>query len=60
MKTREEREAAFRKDLNSLLAKHDAELEPCSQWGGEITITMMGKWDENQMIQISEFTEFYL
>ncbi len=63
MQTRQEREAAFRRDLAELLAKHKAELDITDDgrpWGGHngiAVVTMMSEWDEAGN-QTAEYTEF--
>lgn len=63
MKTPADREAAFRKDLADLLAKHGADLEitddgkPYGMHTGIATVTMYSDWDDTG-VQIADFTEF--
>jgi hypothetical protein len=63
MQTPKEREAAFRRDLAELLAKHRAELEitddrkPYGLHSAEAVVTMPSEWDEDGN-QIADYTEF--
>lgn len=63
MKTQQEREEAFRRDLQTLLANHGAELEITDDgkdYGlheGIAIVTMKSQWDDAGN-QIAEYTEF--
>ena len=63
MKTRQEREEAFRRDLQELLANHGAELEITDDgkdYGlhvGIAVVIMKSEWDDAGN-QIAEYTEF--
>jgi hypothetical protein len=65
MKTPQEREAAFRRDLAELLAKHNAEIDvtddgkPWGQHSGIAVVTMMNEFDEAGN-ETAEYTEFRL
>ena len=49
MKTSKEREEAFRKDLNELLGKHEAEIDIRSSFMGYVTaeVFMSYQWDDD-------------
>ena len=63
MKTQQEREEAFRRDLQAMLANHGAELEITDDrkdYGlheGIAVVTMKNPWDDAGN-QIAEYTEF--
>ncbi len=63
MKTPDEREADFRKDLKDLLEKHKAELfitddgKAYGMHNGIAVVTMMSEYDKDGN-QTAEFTEF--
>lgn len=66
MKTRAEREAEFRKDLQELLLKHGAELhitddgKPCGMHSSICRVEMEGSYDYDNDTMVLPYTEFYL
>lgn len=63
MRTAQEREEAFRRDLAELLAKHKAELDitddgkAYGMHSGIAVVTMMSEWDSDGNVT-DDYTEF--
>jgi hypothetical protein len=66
MKTKEEREAEFRKDLQKLLLKHSAELnitddgKPYGMHKSVVRVEMDGSYDYEKGVAVLPYTEFDL